>query len=121
MLRPVLRRYNSEKENKVMATFRKREDCPASQRLLAYQMGDIEGKDSRTIGKHLMVCEFCSAEVEFYERFPQAADEPEETLESVSMPKPLYDLAEALLNKRMASSSMERILNELESPAERSR
>lgn len=105
----------------MMATFRKREDCPASQRLLAYQVGDIEGNESRSIGKHLKVCEFCTAEVEFYGRYPQATDEPEETTESVSMPKPLHDLAEALLNKRTSSSSMERILNELESPAERNR
>ena len=121
MLPPAVRRYNSEKESKVMATFRKREDCPTSQQLLAYQLGDIEGKESRSIGKHLTACEFCTAEVEFYERYPLTADEPEETPESVSMPKPLYDLAEALLNGKMASSSMERILNELESPAEQGR
>ena len=104
-----------------MATFRKREDCPASQRLLAYQLGDIEGKEVRAIGRHLAACDFCAAEAGFYGRYPQIADETEETPESVSMPKPLQDLAEALLNKRMASSSMERILSELESPAERSR
>jgi hypothetical protein len=104
----------------VMATFRKREDCPASQRLLAYQLGDTEGKESRAIGRHLKACDFCAAEVEFYGRYP-LAEEADEMPESVSMPKPLQDLAEALLNKRMASSSMERILNELESSAERSR
>ena len=104
-----------------MATFRKREDCPTSLRLVAYQAGDVEREEGRTIGKHLAACEFCSAEVEFYERYPQSADEPEETPAQVSMPKPLYDLAEALLNKNLASSSMERILNELDSPVERGR
>jgi hypothetical protein len=121
MLPPMLWRYNSEKESKLMVTFRKREDCPTSQRLLAYQLGDIEGNENRVIGRHLAACEFCTAEVEFYECYPLSADEPEEAPESVSMPKPLQDLAEALLNKRKASSSMERILNEMESPAERSR
>lgn len=104
-----------------MATFRKREDCPASQRLLAYQLGDIEGVEGRAIGKHLRECDFCAAEAEFYGRYPQIADEPDEAPENVSMPKPLHDLAEALLNKRMSSSSMERILNELESHAESGR
>lgn len=104
-----------------MATFRKREDCPTSQRLLAYQSGDIEREEGRAIGKHLASCEFCSAEVDFYDRYPQSGDEPEETPQNVSMPKPLYDLAEALLNKKLASSSMERILSELDSPVERNR
>lgn len=104
-----------------MATFRKREDCPASQRLLAYQLGDVEGDEGRGIGKHLKECDFCAAEAEFYGRYPQIADEPDETPESATMPKPLQDLAEALLNKRTATSSMERILNELETPAERGR
>ena len=104
-----------------MATFKKREDCPTSQHLLAYQLGDAEGEMSRMIGKHLGTCEFCSAEVEFYERYPLPAEDPEEPVQEVSMPKPLYELAEALLNKNSASSSMERIINELEAPAERRR
>ena len=104
-----------------MATFRKREDCPASQRLLAYQLGDIGVKEGRVIGRHMVACDFCAAEVEFYGCYPQSIDEPDDSPETVSMPKPLHDLAEALLNKRMTSSSMERILNEMESPAESSR
>lgn len=101
-----------------MATFRKREDCPTSQQLLAYQLGDIEGGVGRIIGRHLAVCEFCHAEVDFYERYPQA-EEPEDAAEDVSMPEPLFELAEALLNKN--SRSMERIIEELETPAERGR
>ena len=104
-----------------MVTFKKREDCPTSQHLLAYQLGDVEGEMGRTIGKHLGTCEFCSAEVEFYERYPQSAEESDEPLQEVSMPRPLYELAEALLNKNSDSSSMEKIINELEAPAERHR
>ena len=104
-----------------MATFQKREDCPTSQVLLAYQLGDMEGGEGRAVGKHLAACEFCSAEVDFYERYPQRAEETEDTADEVSIPEPLYELAEALLNKKSAERSMERIINELEAPAERSR
>lgn len=109
------------RKKKVMATFQKREDCPASQELLAYQLGDVEGAQSRAIGKHLANCEFCSAEVDFYERYPQRSEEPEESSGDVSIPEPLFELAEALLNKKSAERSMERMINELETPAERSR
>lgn len=119
----VFRRYNSEKESKVMATFQKREDCPTSQQLLAYQLGDIEdADDTRAIGRHLGGCEFCSAEVDFYERYPQVGEEPDEAVEIVEkpeMPEPLFELAEALLNKKSATRSMEKIINELEEPVER--
>ena len=104
-----------------MATFQKREECPTSQELLAYQLGDIEGPESRAIGKHLAACEFCSAEVDFYERYPQRAEEAEESSGEVSIPEPLYELAEALLNKKSAERTMERMINELETPAERNR
>lgn len=104
-----------------MVTFQKREDCPASQILLAYQMGDVEGEQGRSIGKHLLVCEFCSAEVDFYERYPQSSEDSEEPAGQTSIPEPLYELAEALLNKRSGESSMEKIINELEAPAERGR
>jgi hypothetical protein len=101
-----------------MATFRKREDCPTSQQLLAYQLGDIEGGVGRIIGRHLAVCEFCHAEVDFYERYPQA-EEPDDAAENAAMPEPLFELAEALLNKN--SRSMDKIISELETPAERGR
>ena len=115
--RPCFGAIIGEKE-KVMATFRKREDCPTSQQLLAYQLGDIEGGVGRIIGRHLAVCEFCHAEVDFYERYPQA-EEPDDATENVSMPEPLFELAEALLNKN--SRSMDKIISELETPAERGR
>lgn len=102
-----------------MATFRKREDCPTSQQLLAYQLGDIGCGVGRVIGRHLAVCEFCSAEVDFYERYPQSQEEPDDAAENVSMPEPLYELAEALLNKSAASRSIEKMISELETPAER--
>ena len=95
-----------------MATFRKQEDCPASQLLLAYQQGDIGLEDGRAIGKHLSVCEFCSSEVEFYEHYPVAreAEVPAET----KMPQPLYELAESILNRTRGKQSIAEMMKEID-------
>ena len=82
-----------------MTAFSKNENCPPSQVLLAFENGEIETNDSQEIRKHLAICEFCEAEVEFYSRYPQA-DEP---VEPDTIPQPLYDLAEALLTDRSGS------------------
>lgn len=99
-----------------MATFRKQENCPTSQELLSYQLGDLESAESRTIGKHLSLCEFCSAEVAFYERYPNPgeSDEPDDV---VKMPEPLFELAEAILNHKRGSQSMADIMKDLDSKA----
>ncbi len=88
-----------------MATFCKNEDCPTSQELLAFQLGDISVADSRPIRTHIAVCEFCSAEVEFYERYPPREEFPEVS-ESPIMPAPLQELAEALIGKKSSSRHM---------------
>lgn len=96
-----------------MATFRKQEDCPPSQQLLAYQLGDLESTVSRPIGRHLSVCEFCTSEVAFYERYP-VTREAEEGPAETRMPKPLFDLAEALLNRTRGDESMDEMRRQLD-------
>lgn len=96
-----------------MATFRKQEDCPPSQALLAYQLGDLEPSAARPIGRHLAVCEFCSSEVAFYEHYPVSRD-VEETPSEVKMPKPLFELAEALLNRQRGKESMDEMMKQLD-------
>ncbi|MEQ1765135.1 MAG: hypothetical protein ABL984_18555 [Pyrinomonadaceae bacterium] len=96
-----------------MATFRKQEDCPTSQQLLAYQLGDMESSESRPIGRHLSACEFCTSEVAFYERYP-VARETEDTPEETKMPKPLFELAEALLNRKLGQESMDEMMKQLD-------
>jgi hypothetical protein len=78
--------------------FRKNEDCPSSQELLAYETGELAHVHEFAIGEHLSACEFCEAEVEFYSRFPQE-DFSNETAISTDIPAPLFQLAEALLKK----------------------
>ena len=96
-----------------MATFRKQEDCPTSQQLLAFQLGDLEPSASRPIGRHLAVCEFCTSEVAFYERYP-VARETEESPAEAKMPKPLFELAEALLNRKRGQESMDEMMKQLD-------
>ncbi len=88
-----------------MATFCKNEDCPTSQELLAFQLGDIPVADSRAIRNHLPICEFCAAEVEFYERYPPREEFPEFS-ESPAMPAPLQELAEALIGRKNSPRHM---------------
>ncbi len=96
-----------------MANFCKNEECPASQALLAYQNGDMEVADGREIRKHLAACEFCAAEIEFYEHYPPSEDS-EVPPESVKMPEPLFELAEALLNSNRESVSMAKLMSEID-------
>ncbi|MGE3168883.1 MAG: hypothetical protein AB7G18_06480 [Pyrinomonadaceae bacterium] len=98
-----------------MTTFRKQEDCPTSQELLCYQMGDMGSSESRSIGKHLLVCEFCTSEVAFYEHYP-VSKENEESPSETEMPESLYELAEALLNQKRGSQSIAEIMKDVESP-----
>ena len=50
------------------------------------------------VRRHLDICEFCRAEVEFYVLYPPV--EEEVSPNPGPMPLPLYDLAAALLDAR---------------------
>lgn len=79
-----------------MKRFRKTEDCPSSEKLLAFQNGEIGPAAGRGICRHFRSCEFCAAEAEFYALYPP--DNEKARLEGI--PQPLYELAEALLRKK---------------------
>jgi hypothetical protein len=81
-----------------MTTFCKHEDCPTSTELLEFQKAALSKARKAEISSHLVTCEFCDAEVEFYSHFPFDDGRPEPA-ESVEMPGPLFQLAEALLKK----------------------
>lgn len=76
--------------------FRKSEDCPPSHELLEFQNGDLPRSRGNEVRSHLVSCDFCSAEVDFYSHYPQA----EGTAEAAEIPAPLFELAEALLKNR---------------------
>jgi hypothetical protein len=90
-----------------MSNFCKNEDCPASEELLAFQVGDMPVSEGAGIRKHLAVCEFCAAEVEFYTNYPQASD----TVEADEIPRPLFELAEALLNKKKDDAFFDQLMH----------
>jgi hypothetical protein len=95
-----------------MMTFCKSPKCPSSESLLSYQKGEISGKTAQKIEKHLEDCEFCPAEVEFYERFPQS----EVSHATVEIPIPLLELAKALLStKNEGSRLLDNMVSEDES------
>lgn len=89
-----------------MITFCKSAICPASRELLAYQTGEVTLRGRERIEVHLAVCEFCASEVEFYAHYPQS----DETVATVEIPIPLYELAQALLNNKHKDFS---VLNQL--------
>ena len=74
--------------------FIKREDCPSSFELVAFQKGELSRGRGGDIGRHLESCDFCDAEEEFYEHYP-LEDTVMETPSQI--PAPLFELAEALL------------------------
>ena len=94
-----------------MVKFCKHEDCPTSEDLLAFQTGDMPVSEGSAIRRHLSQCEFCAAEVEFYESFPPAPLQEDYT-EADSMPTPLFQLAEALLIKKRDDAFFDRLLDE---------
>jgi hypothetical protein len=79
--------------------------------VLSFQREEISGKAAQKIEKHLEGCEFCTAELEFYNRFPQS----EENTTTVEIPIPLFELAEALLsNKKDGSNLLDKLAGDNE-------
>ncbi len=92
--------------------FCKNEDCPSSNELLEFQVGELSKRRSGEVRKHLAGCEFCSAEVAFYTHYPQE-EGLFELAEGGEIPAPLFELAEALLRNRNGDHrSLNSLLNE---------
>jgi hypothetical protein len=72
--------------------------------LLAFQTGKCALREKERITVHLRFCEFCAAEVDFYAHYPQSDDAA--AVENAEIPKPLYELAEALLSNRHKDNSL---------------
>lgn len=94
-----------------MINFCKNANCPSSHELLNFQTEAISAAEKHKIRTHLVECEFCAAELEFYTHYPQE----EEKVETAEIPKPLYELAKALLgNRRNDFSLLNKLLSENE-------
>lgn len=94
-----------------MINFCKNANCPSSHQLLNFQIDEVSTMEKRRICAHLAECEFCAAELEFYTHYPQE----DEKVETAEIPKPLYELAKALLgNRRNDYSLLNKLLGENE-------
>ncbi|CAN5256022.1 hypothetical protein BH20ACI2_BH20ACI2_03010 [soil metagenome] len=92
--------------------FCKNEDCPSSNELLEFQVGELSKRRSGEVRKHLSTCEFCEAEVAFYTHYPQEELQTEPAGDN-KIPAPLFELAEALLRNRNGDHrSLNSLLNE---------
>ena len=89
-------------------SFYKSENCPPSDKLLAFQNGRNGLDACGDIRAHLLECEFCSAEVDFYRVHPPI----EETVVAERIPEPLFDLANALLRKERDLTPLNRLIGE---------
>lgn len=71
--------------------------CPSDHDLLEFHLSALPTNQIRIIKEHLDHCEFCSAEMQLLESFPQAdlccCDE------TADLPAPLRRLAEALIGR----------------------
>jgi anti-sigma factor ChrR (cupin superfamily) len=76
-----------------MSSFRKERTCPSSFELADAACGAVEGLRGLQIASHLAKCDFCAAETALYQAFPPVATETK----APEIPRPLFELAEALL------------------------
>ena len=77
-----------------MEGFCKTKNCPSSEELLTFQTGEIDLAGSARVRRHLLVCEFCEAELKFYELYPPGELED---VDADEIPDPLLQLANEIL------------------------
>ena len=85
-----------------MTSFLKREDCPSSFELVAFQKGELSRPRGLEVRRHLEWCDFCDAEVDLYEHYPLEDFQVEAPS---AIPAPLFELAEALLKGKHSDSA----------------
>lgn len=91
----------------VMEGFCKTENCPSSEELLNFQTGEIDLAGGYRVRRHLLDCEFCDAEVRFYAMYPPGELE---TFETDTIPDPLFQLANELLQKNRDLAPLYRLV-----------
>jgi hypothetical protein len=78
-----------------MGSFCKKEDCPTSDELLSLRIEGERSFGAAEIRSHLSVCDFCAAELDFYRWYEPV----NEVVQPGKMPRPLFELAEAILRR----------------------
>ncbi len=85
-----------------MIGFCKSRKCPSSEMLLEYHSGNSTPEEAVVVFDHLEVCDFCAAELDLYAHSSQE----EENVSLSDIPRPLFELADSLLNNRHKDSSL---------------
>lgn len=91
-----------------MGSFCKKVDCPASEELLSLQTDGDGYFNSAELRHHLSACEFCAAEMDLY-RWCEPTDE---VVEAEKMPRPLFELAEAILRHGSDATPLYRLIDQ---------
>ena len=98
---------SSEPAAGLMESFCKQEECPTSEDLAA-----VNDRDARLfvseLEEHVAECDFCSAEVDLYRHHPPINEE----VPAGEMPRPLRELAEALMRKKADLSPLYRLIDQ---------
>ena len=89
-----------------MKSFCKGQECPTSEELVAFSEYR-DGSYTLKLEEHLSVCDFCAAEADLYRHYPPV----EEQVPVAKMPRPLFELAEALLKKDNDLSPLYRLID----------
>jgi len=84
-----------------MAAFSKCLECPTSEQLLAFHLGQCGGDQYSEINAHIRGCDFCGAELDLYRHFPSLQ---EEAVQREEIPGHLYELAESLLKNKASGA-----------------
>jgi hypothetical protein len=81
--------------SRTQLTFRKTAACPASSTLLSYRTERLSPEIATLVRKHLVVCEFCNAELRLLAHHEPAGRMPQ----TPEIPMNLRILAESILGK----------------------
>jgi len=90
------------KNSRAQLTFRKTAACPASSTLLSYGTEKLSPEITALVGKHLVGCEFCNAELRLLAHHKAAAGRTPQTPE---IPMNLRILAESILSPQKGTKS----------------
>jgi hypothetical protein len=90
----------------LMKGFCKQEECPTSEELVARSEQRV-GAYILELEEHLKSCDFCAAEASFYRHHPPI----NEDILTAEIPRPLFELAEALLKRNCDLSSLYRLVD----------
>lgn|GEM_PF-3798898 len=84
--------------------FCKKKACPSSNQLLDFQRGHLEKQLEEIIKQHLLDCDFCASEVDFYSNFKKI-EPPKRNIAEI--PSDFLNFIKPLLFRQLGSFALE--------------